>query len=308
MRWSRREFVMSAWAAQEPLFRAETALVRVHAEVLGATGPLTQLERGDFLVFDNDRPQTLVHFSLSDEPLDLVLLFDVSGSMEASVREMAERAREALAELRRGDRVAVMTFHARTRLLAQFTDDLDAVERAVRGEVLRSRFGGETHLLAAVDEAARYFLKDSPAPRRRAVLIFTDNHGPPTKRESAVVRRMWEADAILCGLITRLPENASPVWQSRLLTPRAQPQLIQGIDAVVEQTGGAMLRAEQAGASFPAMMRRIRMRYTMLYRMPKGRPGEQREIRVELSEGARQAHPDARVRARRGYVAPRVVE
>ena len=50
---------------------------------------------------------------------------------------------------------------------------------------------------------------------------------------------------------------------------------------------------------------RLRQRYALHFYLPEGaRVGQEREVVVELSAGARRRYPDAEVRHRRSYVAP----
>jgi len=81
-------FLASCGIAQEPpLFQTGVALVHVDAEVAAPDGRiLTGFTRDDFRVFDNGKEQRVVHFSAGDEPLDLIILFDISGSMRPKVR------------------------------------------------------------------------------------------------------------------------------------------------------------------------------------------------------------------------------
>ena len=123
-------------------------------------GVLAGLHKEDFLITDNRVPQHVLYFSQDVEPLDLILLFDISGSMRPKLEKVAASSRRALAELSPGDRVAVMTFHGNSAIVAGFTEDLNAVARTINDEVLGGRFGGGTHLLAAVDDAAEYFLRE----------------------------------------------------------------------------------------------------------------------------------------------------
>src|SRR5690348_14506474 len=125
------------FAQTAPVFRAGVSLVHVDAEVTSADGRiLTGLSKEDFRVFDEGKEQPLVHFSAEEQPLDLILLFDISGSMRAVVAAVAAAAHEGFRELRPGDRVSVMVFNTRTRVMLPFTEDLDAVERTIRTGVL----------------------------------------------------------------------------------------------------------------------------------------------------------------------------
>src|SRR5205823_12798618 len=124
-----------------------------------------------------------------------------SGRMRMVVQAVAAAARQGLRELRQGDRVCVMVFNSRSREIAPFTGDLDAVERSIRHDVLGERFGGGTLIQSAVDAAALRLMREPRSERRRAVLVITDNIGIRTRRELSVVRDFWEADALLSGLI-----------------------------------------------------------------------------------------------------------
>ena len=292
-------------AAQDPaVFRAGVALVHVDAEVTAADGRiLSGFTKDDWRVFDEGSQQTVVAFSAEEEPLDLILLFDVSGSMRPVVAKVAAAAHQGLAELRQGDRVSVMVFNTRSRVISPFTEDLAEVQRAIEERVMELHFGGGTKIQAAVDDAARRFLQERRTGRRRAVLIITDDIGTRTRRESAVVRDFWEADAILSGLIIRSGAIQAINTITKIISPTSI--LMQaGMRGIAEKTGGDAIRAEDAGTAFRQMMRRIRTRYSLYYQMPGVAPGKQRTVRVELSPDAAGRNPKAVVRARKGYVVP----
>ena len=290
-------------AQEQPVFRAGVSLVHTDAEVTDGARILTGFQKEDFRILDNGQPQPILAMSQEEKPLDIILLFDTSGSMRLVVQKVAATARVSLAELQPGDRVAVMAFSWRSRLVAPFTGDLDAVERAIQQDVLRMTRGG-TRILAAVDDAAKYFLQEPRTERRRAVLIITDNFGQKSRRESTVVGSLWEADAMLCGLIVRSAVFATFHTINTIQAPWVR-LLEEGMTHAAEKTGGDVVKAGDPGTAFQEMMHRIRQRYSLYYAMPEGKPGEQRKITVMLSEDARQRYPQGRVRARTGYRIPK---
>jgi VWFA-related protein len=290
------------FAQETPAFRSDVSLVHVEAEVTDGIRTLNGFHKEDFVVKDNGAPQSILYFSQDEEPLDLILLFDVSGSMKTSVERVAESAHTALAELRSGDRVAVMVFSGRSRLAAPFNERLDQVENTVN-DLVMSKFGGSTHLLAAVDDAAEYFLSQPGEHRRRAVLVLTDDYGQRSRRASTVVHRLWEADASLSGLIIRSGADVAINTTTKVMSP-ALLLLSEGMGGVAEQTGGDTLKADQPGDAFREMMQRIRRRYSLYYAMPPAKPGQARQVKVGLTVEARGRAPNARVRARKGYVTP----
>jgi VWFA-related protein len=273
----------------------------VDAEVLAKDGRIiTGLTKDDFRVFDEGQEQRLVGFATEEQPLDIILLFDTSGSMRSKVEKATAASAQALHQLRDGDRVAIMTFSDRSALVAPFTMDLDAVERDIKG-ILDRRFDGGTNIQGALVDAGNYFLANRPKRGRRATLLISDNIGHRTRKDISVVHVLWEADAVLCGLAIRDPGYPARRAIVAVVAPYALAK-VGGVDPIAEKTGGEIVRMEDPGAGFPEMMRRLRSRYSLYYPTPEGKPGSSRTIRVELSAAVRNRFPDARVYARRGYI------
>ena len=278
-------------APQDPIFRSDVSLVRVDAQVTEGMGSVAGLRADDFVVKDNDREQPLRYCSQDEEPLDLMLLFDISASMRPSIRRVAAEGRIAMRELRSGDRVAVADFNTDAFLLAGFTDDLKEAAANV-DRVVDLRFGGGTHILSSVRDAADYFRKNGDPHRRRAILIITDNEGQSSIREKSVVDQLWETDVVLCGLIVKSDESRFHFAEEDMLGAAAK-------------TGGEVVNADDPGQAFREMLRRIRKRYSLYYAMPPAKPGSTRRVSVELSAEARAKHPTAQVLARKGYMIPK---
>jgi hypothetical protein len=73
---------------------------------------------------------------------------------------------------------------------------------------------------------------------------------------------------------------------------------------IADDTGGDDVRFQDAAEGLREMVRRLRLRYSLAYAMPSGKPGEQREIRVRLEPGIAKRYPKAELRARSGYFVP----
>lgn len=284
------------WSAQDapPVFRAGVSLVRVDAEVINGTAPVPNLAANHFIVYDNGTQQKIVKVVQEQEPMDVVLLFDVSGSMRQPVARAAAAARKALDELRGGDRVAVIVFSSQVRLLCPFTEDLERVRRVIQEDVLGLPFSGATYILDAVAQSAAQFLMERKAARRRAILVVTDNFGQRHEvEEPEALTYLQEAGVVLAGLIVKNPRESAKRERRRV-----------GVDRLAEETGGDAVHADDPGAEFTSLMERLRMRYSVYYEMPQGNPGELRQVRLELQGQAKTLYPDARIRARKGYKLP----
>jgi VWFA-related protein len=296
--------VAALQAQTTPTFRTEVALVHADAEVVENGRILSGFTKSDFRILDEGKPQPIVQFSAGEEALDLILLFDISGSMQFVVSQVAAASRQAFQEMRPGDRVCVMVFNTKAREIAPFTTNLDAVRKTIEVDVMGLRFRGGTFIQSAVQDAARRFRQEKRGERRRAVLIITDDKGIRTRSEGAVVRDFWESDALLSGLVIEDRRAAARRKIALIGAPYLIP-LVAGMRGIAEKTGGDAISTTEPADAFQDCMHRIRSRYSLYYAQPEAKPGSIRGIRVELTGNAAKEHPKARVRARTGYVVPK---
>src|ERR1700681_1205860 len=90
-------------------FRSEVSLVRVDAQVVDQHNrPITGLRAEDFILREDGKQQEIRNFQSENMPVDLILLLDVSRSMEPHVQRIAAAAHQALGVLGDQDRIAIM--------------------------------------------------------------------------------------------------------------------------------------------------------------------------------------------------------
>lgn len=293
-----------ALAPEGPTFRTEAKLVRVDVQVERKGTPVAGLSARDFVVKDQGKPVELAAFASEAAPLDLILLVDVSGSMRNAVAEMVRTAEAALHELEPGDRVALIAFTSAQALIEEFTTNRNRISVAL-ARLTERRMRGGTALYPAIRAAANY-AADPKAQvagesRRRAIVMVTDNLSQRERaQERETIRALWEADAVLHGLVIPVAGSFRLVDSVRM--PWTQNR--EDIRRVVKQTGGEVVEVEKVEREFPAMLRRARLRYILYYRAPQADPGEYRRIEVELAREARQrTGGKATIRTRPGYYA-----
>jgi len=293
MRWLLVCAAAAALGQEVPKFEGGVSLVRVDVEVTSQGKPVPKLQAQHFRVMDNGEEQKIVHVGQDEESLDVMLLFDTSGSMKDAIERASTGAKKALAALRPGDRVGVMTFAGKPRLLSAFNTDLESTRVTVEEGVMSVPFQGSTHIWDAVYGASEFHFKYRKPGRRRAILIITDNYGQRAEQdERSTLNSLWEADVVLAGVIIRNPGEA-----------RRTPRPVR-VDTLVDETGGATITSDDPAEDLAEMMERIRKRYSIYYAMPKGEPGEKRSVRVELQGTAKELYPEARLFARKGYRLP----
>ena len=283
------------------VFKSAASDVRVVVQATEDGKLLEGLKQEDFVVSDEGQAQPVVYFARESEPLTLLLLLDISGSMRKHVEQISETARGALGYLAPGDRVGIMTFGARTNLHFEFFDNHAEVARQLRtaaDDIDRTGYG--TAINAAVIDAAKLLTIDD-SKGRRAVLILTDNLGLNFQADDPLtVGYLLRADAMLSTIVVGRAIRPGP--RRTGANPDFTPA---DVFRLAEATGGETVRASHAAASFAEMIERIRNRYTLAYHVPQGaKPGAYRQITVALSDAARKLHPKAVLLTREGYFVP----
>ena len=259
---------------------------------------ITGLAAEDFRVFDDGRPQRIAYFGHESDPLDLVLLLDVSGSMHRHLEEMAATARAALAQLHDGDRVGVMLFAREAQVRQELTADFGRVEREMRDAVRDRSLGSGTAINAAVLAAAKY-AGGQERRGRRAVLIVTDNLSLNYQvPDDLVIRGLLDADAVLNAILIGKQRRPDAPRRGSYVNPDFTPS---DVFKLAAETGGEALESGRLGESFRQMIERIRARYDIQYNAPESAPGVFHRVTVELTAEARKKHAGAVVRARGGY-------
>jgi VWFA-related protein len=280
------------------VFKTGVADVRVVVQVTENNQTLKGLTKDDIILTDEGQPQPVAYFGQEKEPLDLLLLLDISGSMREHIEQMAKTATDALHYLAPGDRVAIMTFGVKTNVHFPWFDNHAEVARQLRTAVDdQEKVGYGTAINAAIIDACRYMTSDD-SPGRHSILIVTDNLGVNYKADDHMaIGYLLKADATLNAIV--IGRGIRPAEPKPGDNPEYTPA---DVFKLAEKTGGEAVKAEHAESFFAEMVSRIRDRYTIAYPVPaNAHPGQFRGITVALSPAARRLHPKAEIRARSGY-------
>jgi VWFA-related protein len=292
---------LSAQSEDVPLFKAGVSDVRVDVLVTENRNLVKGLVKDDFVITDEGQPQSLVSFSNGDEPLNLILLLDISGSMQQHIELISQTARGALNHLRPGDRVAIMVFAKRSEVHQEFSDNLAETARQISKAVQDHDVGNTTQINAAVVDAAHYMQANAGPGGSRAILILTDNLSTSFQlTDGQVIRELNKADTVFNAIVTGHAIEPRPPTPSMFPNPNFTPSNVMHLS---DETGGEWVKAEHADQSFNEMIERIRSRYMLAYHEPQSAPGTFRHVGIALTETARKKYPLAELRARTGYYA-----
>jgi uncharacterized protein with von Willebrand factor type A (vWA) domain len=182
--------------------RIDVRVVRKHT-----AESLAGLSATDFTIRENGR-ETIVKSAGRDSiPLDLILMLDVSDSMNRVADELLQSANDLAAAFSPQDRVAVVEFAVSPIVRAGFTSDASQIKEAIRQA--RDDVGklpGSTATYDAITEAVNLFKGPPGTGRRRAVLVGTDDidiQSHNTTRD--VVTALLEKDAVLNAVVLKNP-------------------------------------------------------------------------------------------------------
>lgn len=144
----------------------KTALVRV-TDLKNRSIP--GLNADDFEVLENGTPREIISVERSEAPFNLVLLLDVSGSVETYVNFIRKAARNFVDTVGAQDRVAIVIFNEDVKLLSTFTTDKGKLSTSLD----TFDAGGGT----AYYDALAYTIADTLRPlkgERTAIVVLTD--------------------------------------------------------------------------------------------------------------------------------------
>ncbi len=150
---------------------------------------ITNLDRGDFEIFEGKKPQTIQEFTAeSDLPLRLAILIDTSNSIRDRFRFEQEAAIQFINSVIRPtqDRAMIVSFDTSAELASDLTEDVIKLAKTIRD----LRPGGGTSLYDAIYYACRDKLsQDQPRHKfRRAIILVSDGDDNQSHVTSSAAR------------------------------------------------------------------------------------------------------------------------
>ncbi|MGA9996231.1 MAG: VWA domain-containing protein [Pyrinomonadaceae bacterium] len=145
-------------------------LMRIHASVTDRTGrAIAGLRASDFTVTENGQPRLVTDVEPTSAPFNLVLLLDVSGSVEERMDFIRKAARNFLNTASPQDRIAIISFRDDIQIISDFTTDRSLLSHSLD----QIEAGGATSLY----DSLAYVLTNTLKPlrgERTAIVILSD--------------------------------------------------------------------------------------------------------------------------------------
>ncbi len=292
-----------------PSFRVDVDWVRLSLSVAEPRGGrrVTGLVSDDFEVYEDGILQQIHSLQGTDEPFQLLVLLDVSGSTASYLPVLKRAVRGFVRTLRPKDRLALAAFNAHPFLVQGFTDNRGLVEAALR----RIPPGGGTGFYEALGFGLDLL---SDVNGRKAMVVFTDGMDESLygRFEQAaditfpeVLEKVKETDALLYTIsLDSRQVHYGLMAMSRdepLVTPLLEEAKAQ-LESISDHSGTPLYAPTRPGelkSIFAEIADDLKSRYTIAYRSNNpAKDGRWRKLTVKVAN-----HPEFAVRTRRGYYA-----
>ena len=273
-------------AAQEATFRSGTRIVPVAATVTDAQGRLVPgLEREDFTILDNDKPQEITFFDNNVQPFTVIVMMDFSASMTGSLDRLKLAAEQFLLRMLPADKGQVGAFSDKIQFSGTFTNKRDDLIFALRD----LQFGNPTRLYDAINESMA-MLKGIEG--RKVVLAFTDGDDTASRVGMGDVLDRARDEEVMVYAIGLESEYFNGQRQVRTRPDR-------GLRRLAEETGGGyfeLKKADELGPTFTRVAQELHSQYSLGF-APAVLDGREHKLAVRMRQTGMNA------RARRSYIA-----
>jgi len=270
------------------VFRKEVDEVTLHATVVDDKNHLvTGLEKADFTVYEDGKPQKITSFRHEDIPVAMGIVIDNSGSMRDKRPAVNAAAINFVKSSNPQDKVFVVNFNEDFFLDQDYTASVPKLKDAL--ERIEAR--GGTALYDAVVASSDH-LKKSGLLEKKVLLVVTDGEDNASRESlEQAIRRLQE-------------ENGPTVYTIGLLGEEHSKRARRALREMAEETGG-MAFFPQGLAEVDAITQQIahdiRNQYTIGYKPSKPQSeGGFRSVKVDADA---KGFKKLQVRTRSGYYA-----
>jgi Ca-activated chloride channel homolog len=274
-----------AAVAQQATFKSGTRLVAVPTTVTDAQGRLVpNLEREQFTILDNGKPQEIVLFQNETQPFTVVVMLDFSASMTANLELLKQATEQFILRMLPQDKGQVGAFSDKIQFSGTFTSDRDDLIGALED----LQFGNPTRLYDAVD-ASIDMLEDIEG--RKVVLAFTDGDDTASSKGMGDVLRKARDKEIMIYAIGMESEFFNGGRMQRTRPDR-------GLRRLADETGGGyfeLKKKDELGPTFTRVAQELHSLYTLGF-SPAALDGKEHRLEVRIA-------PGMTARARRSYIA-----
>lgn len=263
--------------------KLSSQLLRFNASVTDRNGrAIGGMKESDFTVYENGVERQVTKVVPTNEPFNLVLLLDVSGSVEERIDFIRKAARDFLKTASPQDNIAIISFRDDIQIISNFSTDRGMLSRKLED----IDAGGATALYDALGYVLADTVKQLRGERTAIVILSDGDDNKSFVPFPAILEAIMESGALIYPLYVPsglIPEGSVPKPEVTIdplrtryltLTTRAHEEG----QKLAEVSGGVYYpihRLEDLQRAYDDVVVQLRTAYTITYASnstPSGNP------------------------------------
>lgn len=263
--------------------KIDSVLVNIPITVLDKENNfVNDLTIEDFIVYSDQKRQTISIFETHKDPLEIVIMLDVSDSIKQYFNDIKKSAANFIKMLRSSDRAMIVTFDSKLHVLNYFSNDPNLLSLSISG-ISSSLSSSGTCIYDSLGEVIEGYFKKS-RKSRKAIILLTDGVDNNSRRSFSNLR-----DSLA---------NSSVVIYNILYNTTASNKKSKSImQQLADFTGGRNYKAEESNTRkiFGIITRELQNQYQLGFYPDSVGENDLHDIKVEI------ARPKVKIKTRQSY-------
>jgi VWFA-related protein len=280
----------------EPV-KVVTKVVNLNVRVLSRdpkalAGP--GLSKNDFHIAEDGTEQEITFFTTTEEPFDLVLILDFSGSTVPK-RDLIKKAAQRFVEYARAhDRIAIVAFATDIEIVSGLTTD----KTALNDRIKNIKIQGGSPIWESVKFTYENIIRKESFGRRSAIVLMSDGvDGSRNTTFAELMEVVRGGDTTIFSVYVNTGFGSSNGWMDRMAKLGQET-----MSMLAEETGGEIYKAKGINdlkGIYEQVVNDLGKVFTIGYE-PKNelRDGGWRDVSVKIK-----TRPELTAKTRRGYYA-----
>lgn len=312
-------FLVPVWAQNSAENKKDKSVISVPIVVSDREGHyIPDLKKEDFSVFQNGVKQEIEFLETFDEPMNVAVLIDTSGSIEDAAKRIKSAAKDFVGLLNSQDKCLIATFDNQVKILNSFTSDKSTLEKSL--DQIKSSMLGGTLMYNAVRQVTQKSFNELSG--RKAIILLTDgkDFGSSVTKDE-LLAEFEETDILIYSVFYKtgaaaidpaiggkkkkskktknviIPTGAIYIPTEAEMTTRERADEAEAVDALkkmADATAGRFYQSDAPGLSgiFKRMAGELRQQYRLGFRPQNAANDTTENLIIKVSK------PEAVVRFR----------
>lgn len=307
-------------ADEDDVIRVDTDLIVIPTRIYSRDGKiLAGLRREEFKIFEDGAEQEIAYFSADEQPFTVALVLDMSYSSLFKLEEIQAAAFTFINQLREKDRVTIISFDEKARVLCEPTNNRKVLRLAIEA----TKIASGTSVYTALDLALNQKLGSIGG--RKAVVLLSDGVDTSSQKLTAadILKNIGDTDVLIYPIqydtyadVQKTRKETAQVFYDDndrpivVETPKKKGERAEDyktannfLNELANLTGGRVDKVSSTtnlNEAFARIADELRKIYSLGFY-----PGDKNKIGVRYGLKVRVYRPNLLVRARNSYIRKR---